>query len=464
MKKKIVVIGSGLAGSLLSNELVRRFDVTLLEKGERSRVTFPDIRFLKKKFAEVKTCCFGGGGTTNLWHNGLIPISPEDINSPEFRTILGEASAYMDRTATALFYRGSSYVDDHRKFKEETAELAAALTPAADDIDCLVYPKSYRKLSAAPGVQAVYSVKDISFSYEDGGIRSLSYTTGTQRCQLEPDVVVLAAGALGTPGLVDNVMTAAGFRNGQAGVGFIDHPMGFVGKVKFSKDLASAVKVFALRDQGEHVCRSALRLKSPCGNYTACVFFRPAVTMDNRLSIYKYKSSLGASNGTARLKNMFSWKLFHPDVVAEIIAHLFGVAPPGRTYSVLLIAEQKRGGNSVRERDGVLQVDWEVTDEELNIYRAMLIALRERLAPLADELSIQTELSQDWLWSAAHHSGTLSLGMNETDLLDLDLKLKCCDNVYVCDGSVIQEHSYANTGLAIGQLALRLADRIAHVC
>jgi hypothetical protein len=32
--------------------------------------------------------------------------------------------------------------------------------------------------------------------------------------------------------------------------------------------------------------------------------------------------------------------------------------------------------------------------------------------------------------------------------------------VYVCDGSVIQEHSYANTGLTIGQLALRLSEEL----
>jgi choline dehydrogenase-like flavoprotein len=32
--------------------------------------------------------------------------------------------------------------------------------------------------------------------------------------------------------------------------------------------------------------------------------------------------------------------------------------------------------------------------------------------------------------------------------------------VFVCDGSIIQEHSYANTGLTIGQLAMRLAERV----
>ena len=68
--------------------------------------------------------------------------------------------------------------------------------------------------------------------------------------------------------------------------------------------------------------------------------------------------------------------------------------------------------------------------------------------------------SLKWLWSSAHHSGTISLGTKEGDLVDKDLKLNVCDNVFVCDGSVIQEHSYANTGLTIGSLAMRLSERV----
>jgi choline dehydrogenase-like flavoprotein len=54
----------------------------------------------------------------------------------------------------------------------------------------------------------------------------------------------------------------------------------------------------------------------------------------------------------------------------------------------------------------------------------------------------------------------MSVGSADDDLLDSSLRLKACDNVFVCDGSVIQEHSYANTGLTIGQLALRLSDTL----
>ena len=74
--KKVVVIGSGLAGSLICNELAKDCSVTSIEAGQRSRIEYPHVGFLEKDFGVVKTFCIGGGGTTNLWHNGLMPLDP----------------------------------------------------------------------------------------------------------------------------------------------------------------------------------------------------------------------------------------------------------------------------------------------------------------------------------------------------------------------------------------------------
>jgi choline dehydrogenase-like flavoprotein len=82
------------------------------------------------------------------------------------------------------------------------------------------------------------------------------------------------------------------------------------------------------------------------------------------------------------------------------------------------------------------------------------------LSTVAEQVNLETALTDEWLWSGAHHSGTTSLGGSASDVVDKNLRVKFCDNVYVCDGSVIQEHSYANTGLTIGQLALRLARHV----
>jgi choline dehydrogenase-like flavoprotein len=178
------------------------------------------------------------------------------------------------------------------------------------------------------------------------------------------------------------------------------------------------------------------------------------------LAIHKYKSLLGASGGVARIRNALSLKIFHPDLVAEIAGHVFGVHPKTRVFEILVYFEQRRGNNSVAYQDSRLKISWQITDQEIAVYNDMLCRLRDMLSPLADDLVIKTPISQEWLWSGAHHSGTISLGDEPTTILDSDLNIKNCDNAYVCDGSVVQEHSYANTGLTIGQLALRLASHI----
>jgi choline dehydrogenase-like flavoprotein len=236
--------------------------------------------------------------------------------------------------------------------------------------------------------------------------------------------------------------------------------LGLLARSNSRKNSLKPLKRLSLDDRGEYLCRYPVRLKSPCGRYTGCAYFRPATTMTNSLPLYKYKSSLGAGAGLSRVKKMFSPKLFHPDILAEIASHLFHVNIPGRTFNILFVGEQKRGTNRVFWEGDRLTVDWSISEDEIAIYRGMLRQLEEMLKDLADEMNIKTDITEDWLWSMAHHSGTVSLGDTDDYLVDRDLKLRCCDNVFVCDGSVIQEHSYANTGLTIGQLALRLAERL----
>ena len=84
------------------------------------------------------------------------------------------------------------------------------------------------------------------------------------------------------------------------------------------------------------------------------------------------------------------------------------------------------------------------------------------LADVAEFSEVNQALTEDWLWSAAHHSGTISMGVEENNLIDPDLKIHGLNNVFVCDASVIQEHSYVNTGLTIAQLALRLSYLLEH--
>jgi choline dehydrogenase-like flavoprotein len=460
MKKKVVVIGGGLAGSLICNELAKHAEVTLLEMGPKNSIEYPQICYDNKKLAHVDTFCFGGGGTTNLWHNGLIPIIQGDVVGREFSQVLAEAEPFMDEAASALFFNKESFSLAYNKLVAEMTDMAEKIGLSSDGVDCLIYPKKFNKLTVDPRVIDFYSVEKISFVSEGRRIKTVNYAIDSKEYSVDADVVIVSAGAMGSPKILREVIKSSGNRFDSLGTGFIDHPLGFVGKVRFKKEVAGVIRQLSLLDKGDYVSRSAIRLRSACGEYTCCVFFRPALTMDNRLAIFKYKSLLGASTGLARIRNAFSWKILHPDVIAEIFSHLFGVNIPSHTYSLLLIAEQKRGSNRVYYDGDNLRVDWSVSAEELAIYRSLLKKLNGMLSNVAEEVNIETGITEEWLWSCAHHSCTTTLGNSAEDLVDKDLKLKFCDNVFVCDGSVIQEQSYANTGLTIGQLALRLARRV----
>jgi choline dehydrogenase-like flavoprotein len=463
MLNNIVVIGGGLAGSLICNALVEHAGVTLLEIGGKDSIQYPPVGFDRKKLAEVATFCFGGGGTTNLWHNGLIPLTTGDISGREFVEVLTDAAAFADDAAAKLFFTSGPFSTAYEQLVAEMTDNARKVGRFPDGIDCLMYPKKFRKLTIDPKVDDYYTVDRIGFIFEGSRIRTVTFSIASREYAVDADAVIVAAGALGSPGVLKEIMRASGHRGAEPGNGFIDHPMGFVGKVRFRKDVAGIVRQLSMSDRGDYVSRSAIRLKSSCGQYTCCAFFRPALTMDNRLAVYKYKSLLGASTGMARVRNAFSRNIVHPDIVAEIFSHLFGINIPSRTYNVLFIAEQKRGNNRVYQDGSGLRVDWSISGEELAVYRELLEKLEGMLRDAAEEINIETRITEEWLWSAAHHSCTISLGGAPRDLVDSDLKLKCCDNAFVCDGSVIQEHSYANTGLTIGQLAMRLARRVLDV-
>ena len=460
MKKNVVIIGAGLAGTLICNELAKKCNVTLLEAGHHNSVSYREIQFTKKKFAAVKTFCIGGGGTTNLWHNGLIPILQQDITSKDFKEVLAKAEAYIDKAAKALFWLDNPYSAEYENIVLETFSLAEKIGVFSDGIDCLLYPKKFSKLNVTSGVNEYYTVKGIKFNSADNRIISVNYYVGKKRYSVDADVVIISAGTLGSPLLVKEALSALGYSSLSAGVGLADHPLGFVGKVKVKKKINRYMKLLSVSNHKNYESRTCIRVKSECGNYTGCAFLRPALTMENKLSIYKYKSLLGASIGMDRIRNMFSWNIFHPDVLAEIYSHLFGVNIPGKVYNILFLFEQKPDKSYVTNNGSELEVGWSITDKELEIYKGMIKKLHGMLLKISDEVNLETDITEDWLWSSAHHSGTISLGTKEGDLVDKDLKLNVCDNVFVCDGSVIQEHSYANTGLTIGSLAMRLSERV----
>ena len=388
-----------------------------------------------------------------MWHNGLVPLRVDDITDAAFAEILREAHSFTDTAARALHFAGGSFQEIHAQLLHQGGIAANELGLVPTDVDCLVYPNQYEPLKLHSGVSGIYNEEVLRIQTEGAAVHALQLRSGVE-IQLAPDdILVLCGGALGTPGSVSTLV-----QDDSVGLGLVDHPMGFVGKVRFKPRYRDAASKIAWAKGNGLSHRSPIRVKSECGRFTGCAFLWPSATMDNKLSIHKFKSLLGASSGLSRVKNALDKRLVHPDILLEIVTHLTKREYRGDIYSILFIGEQKRGAHRVFNRSGQLVIDWTVAEEEVRIIRGMLDTLVRRLEPALEDANVRVDVDNDWLWSCAHHSGTISAGPN--GLVDAEHRLTGFDNVYVCDASVIQEHSYANTGLTITEFAERLAHHL----
>ena len=93
--------------------------------------------------------------------------------------------------------------------------------------------------------------------------------------------------------------------------------MGHIGKIKVKNEFKEMFTKLCAQPLENGYFRSGVTTR--IGDHKAIFYVWPAVTMNNKLSIYKYYSLLGASNGFNRIKNMFDIRLFSPDVIAVIL-------------------------------------------------------------------------------------------------------------------------------------------------
>ena len=81
MAQRVVVVGAGLAGSILAAELAQYCDVTVIELSRKnSSLALPlaDVNWPAGLDPHVGS---GPGGTTALWNNGLIELEDDDYDA-----------------------------------------------------------------------------------------------------------------------------------------------------------------------------------------------------------------------------------------------------------------------------------------------------------------------------------------------------------------------------------------------
>jgi choline dehydrogenase-like flavoprotein len=442
----IVIIGAGLAGSLIASRLNPRHRVVVIEQARHSE----PLRVTDHGWPAALDphTAAGFGGTTHLWHNGLIELEASDyapwpLPAAELQKHLPAAHEALSGASMALV---AEIAADMR------AGFERAGVPARMLGQPLFYPvkrrnvwRSERLDTRAPGT-VIGRVERLLV--DDGGhVRSAVIDGGRE--PVSGDVFVLAAGGLGSP-VVLQASGAGIFKN--AGRFYFDHPVAFVGEVTMRADLNRLWNRFDRTLHGS--VRLPLVVATPRQKFA--FYLRPAGPTG-----LKVKSVLSDLRNAPLNPRHYVQLLAHSNDIVEALSLRAGINIPTRRFVLYMSAEQlPQDAVSVSGKPGAVVRDWQLDREFFNAANEAIRLLLAELAPLIERSTVFPEWPED-VQTAAHHSGTCRMAETvETGVCDRDGRVFDTSNLFVCDGSVLPNAGYANTGLTIGALALRLTEAL----
>ena len=495
IKAGICVIGSGMGGTSVTKKLVEAgLDVLLVEAGgdRDSRHGMPPVQhqMVGQDFGLPLTRVLEIGGSTNAWHGICAPLDPIDFAARDWIAESGWPISYNDLEpyyTEARYWLGVDASDpgtddlwslDEPEAREGRQQILTVKrfwtgrTPARMKNVILRWAQEgqVRCLMHAIGLELRVD--------EYGTVRSLLAGCGDRIIEIEARVFIVAAGALETPRLLLN----SGRRSGR-GIGagaaltgryLMDHPVGYFSQVVFHERQAKPFGEVALARGGFIIglgLRAELQRRFQLPNHY--VFIRPG-TGPAKVPYERLKSFIGVRGARDLSVRQLLSILTSRYILQRIARERFSASVRTRYADIFVMTEQIPNPNSRvdlsdRKYDDfgypVARVGWNMSSREWDHFGAYFSLVAEGLRKDKRIASLRLDDTEEWpqlLSSAAHHLGTARMAaVPSRGVVDPDLRVFGCENLFVCDGSVFPTSGGTNPSLTICALGLRLGAYLA---
>ncbi len=449
---------------MLAHDLAATHDVTVIERDPVDRDAQPPTVDLGRPARMKHHFVSGLGGSTRLWHNGLIEIDAS-IFERHWPIPKAALTGDYDRSFELLSKIPAAKVHEGIALLEQRCRKAGL---DAGRLIGLFYPRWPANVWDALSVGGrVTVVRGEVTGFRRGSADRVEavVVAGTDSThEVEGDHIVLCAGGLGTPLLLQKLAEQwdlPALR--QAGCHYEDHPMTFVGELEIDAPLYRLWNFSAPDTDG--VLR--MLLVNEEDGLEVSFQLRPSATIrraSTRKRVFTVVNDLRRQmwNPVHYVRLLTHW-----DDVLDILSFKFGIRLPTRHYSIMMLAqmpttsERSIWGEAAADGVGtVVMRRWQLDDAYVATLRRAVDAFVKRLGSVVKSARI----FPDWpatIQTAAHHSGTARMAASaESGVCDADARVFGTSNLWVCDGSLIPSSGIANTGLTIGALALRLGNRL----
>ena len=406
----------------------------------------------------------GLGGTTALWHNGLIEVD-EDVFARRWPVPRAEIEPWYEAAYPLLSGTTRAAVVEAGSVLRRLHERAGLHVDGAPQMFVPTHRRNLWRSLALEGRVRVVTADAVRLEMDGASrVRCVVVRESGREARIASEQFVLAAGGLGTPPLLQTLGAGAGLSSlRNAGRYYEDHPMACVGVLKLRAPLYRFWNYAAAGTGG------TIRLPLVVRHRGIHVGFqlRPASLLQREAR----KNRLGSVITQLRndpLNPIHYFRLLaRPDDILDILSFRFGIRVPTRLYSLLMVAEQPPSEGRAVWAEGDPALGTTVIHRKWEVSPGYLATLQEAIGRFVEglgDLVLDARLFPDWsstVQTAAHHSGTARMSASpEQGVCDSDGRVHGLENLYVADGSLIPGSGIANTGLTIAALALRTAHRL----
>jgi len=425
------------------------------------------------------------GGTSATWSGFLALLDPIDMRSrssihsgwpseADISVVINERGHRYDLPKLALFDAERLHLDPWPKFRQLAEKIFYEQKPPLNFGRKFKYAFTRSHFDLVLGAVATTlnsQKRGAGRSVMSATLKSPTGSTG----KVSAKIFVLAAGGIENVRLLWNsdgeAGTALGNEHDQLGRGFMNHPKGYVGEVRFNRPLALAHPIFNLK-RGHFRGYVGLRLDESLQDETLNCYLRlepldgprrklkAAVKSALRLNFGK-----AISSGVSGLSDLwelvaapmqFQKRLSQPSVKKARV-RCFMEMEPSPTNRITLSEHLDPMGVAIPI------VKYRASERSSKSVAALLNRFSSELEALGigKFIPYASSLSDSLIWDAAHHLGGTSMGRDpRTSVVNPELKLHGAENVYVAGGSVFPTGGNANPTLMMIGLSLRLADTV----
>jgi hypothetical protein len=458
MKPSVIVIGSGLGGSVFASKVLKTYRVLLVELPDNVEPFQKRIVDISKPAVTNPHIGSGLGGTTKYWHNGLMEISEEVFEKkwPYKKNIL---DPYYQQAFELL-----SEID-YKKVQAKANELRVKLVNIGMPNNLLkkvlFYPLKriniWKRLSLESRVELING-EVVDLVYEDNKIAGVLIKQDQNIISLKADYFVLAAGGIGTPILLQKLYSSfPQLQLEHAGFYYEDHPSAFIGQVELYRPIYKYWNYLLKTNNLRGNIRIPLSFN--LDDLEISIQLRPEAQIKIGAMKTKVVGVLSdLRNYPFNLKNYIKL-ITHIDEIYELLSFKFGIRLPTKKYSLLLVSEQAPSFHrAIFSNDGKIYRDWRIPKEYVNKINEETLNIFGSMPTVFKKIHIFDSWEKN-IFSSSHHSGTARIAKkNSKGVCDENARVQGVENLFVCDGSIIPASGVANTGLTIAALALKLGD------